>query len=89
MAPFNFLGGYYGSGIGRRGGTVSHFLLGMLRRSYPLTDASGVKKASNLYYSVARVGSGYTDNELKDLQKVINLCAHQLISAITAALEGI
>ena len=23
------LGGYYGSGVGRRGGTISHFLLGV------------------------------------------------------------
>eukprot|EP01124_Arcella_intermedia_P024176 TRINITY_DN4012_c0_g1_i3.p1 TRINITY_DN4012_c0_g1~~TRINITY_DN4012_c0_g1_i3.p1 ORF type:complete len:941 (-),score=258.52 TRINITY_DN4012_c0_g1_i3:49-2478(-) len=52
------LGGYYGAGVGRRGGTISHFLL-------------GVQKGPNLYYSVARVGSGYSDEELKELQAAL------------------
>jgi hypothetical protein len=25
------LGGYYGKGVGRRGGTISHFLLGVMK----------------------------------------------------------
>jgi DNA ligase-4 len=50
------LGGYYGTGIGRRGGTISHFMMGIM-------------KSPNMFYSVCKVGSGYSDTELKVLQK--------------------
>lgn len=49
------LGGYYGSGV-RKGGTISHFLV-------------GVQTRPGVFSSCCRVGSGYNDQELKDLQK--------------------
>lgn len=52
------LGGYYGKGIGRRGGTISHFLL-------------GVMNTPDLFYTVCKVGSGYSDKELNVLQKIL------------------
>ena len=51
------LGGLYGSGV-RKGATISHFLL-------------GVQKAPGVYWSVARVGSGYSDAELRTLQTML------------------
>lgn len=49
------LGGYYGSGV-RKGGTISHFLV-------------GVQIRPGVFASCCRVGSGYNDQELKDLQR--------------------
>lgn len=51
------LGGLYGSGT-RKGASVSHFLL-------------GVQKSPGVYWSVARVGSGYSDAELRQLQTML------------------
>lgn len=51
------LGGLYGSGA-RKGATISHFLL-------------GVQKSPGVYWSVARVGSGYSDAELRTLQTML------------------
>lgn len=51
------LGGLYGSGV-RKGATISHFLL-------------GVQKSPGVYWSVARVGSGYSDAELRTLQTML------------------
>lgn len=45
------MGGYYGAGA-RRGGDVSHFLV-------------GVKKDDDQFYSFGRLGSGYSDIELR------------------------
>jgi len=47
------IGGYFGEG--RLSGTVSHFLL-------------GVATEDNKFWSVARVGCGYSRNELNKLQ---------------------
>lgn len=51
------LGGLYGSGV-RKGATISHFLL-------------GVQKSPGVYWSIARVGSGYSDAELRTLQTML------------------
>lgn len=51
------LGGLYGSGV-RKGATISHFLL-------------GVQKSPGVYWTVARVGSGYSDAELRTLQTML------------------
>jgi DNA ligase-4 len=51
------LGGLYGSGV-RKGATISHFLL-------------GVQKSPGVYWSIARVGSGYSDAELRRLQAML------------------
>ena len=51
------LGGLYGSGV-RKGASISHFLL-------------GVQKSPGVYWSVARVGSGYSDAELRTLQTML------------------
>ena len=59
------IGGYYGSGIGRRGGTISHFLLGV---AAPLQEGEDTPKK---YLSFCKVGSGYSDQELKVLQKML------------------
>lgn len=48
------LGGLYGTGS-RKGGTISQFLM-------------GVKKTDSVFYSVCRVGSGFTDRELSQIQ---------------------
>ncbi|KAL6068764.1 DNA ligase, variant 2 [Balamuthia mandrillaris] len=58
------LGGYYGTGLGRRGGSISHFLLGVVAER----DSAG---RPSLFYSLAKVGSGYTDNELQVLQTTL------------------
>lgn len=62
------LGGYYGTGLGRRGGTISHFLLGVAAQREESTDGSG---KPTLFYSFCKVGSGYSDNELRLLQKML------------------
>ncbi|PRP74389.1 DNA ligase 4-like [Planoprotostelium fungivorum] len=59
------VGGYYGSGVGRRGGTVSHFLLAV---AVPDEERAGGIKA---LHSFCKVGSGYSDEQLKQLQKVL------------------
>lgn len=51
------MGGYYGTGY-RKGGTISQFLLGL-------------KKSDKLFYSMCRVGSGFTDSELKNIQTML------------------
>eukprot|EP00026_Physarum_polycephalum_P001548 Phypoly_transcript_01550.p1 GENE.Phypoly_transcript_01550~~Phypoly_transcript_01550.p1 ORF type:complete len:948 (+),score=159.21 Phypoly_transcript_01550:87-2930(+) len=80
------IGGYYGKGD-RRGGTISHFLLGVAVSSpddnvkrltpdpshdsqpaMPLRDAQG---HPTLFYSVCKVGTGYSDAELQNLQKML------------------
>lgn len=53
------LGGFYGTGQGRRGGTISHFLVGVAVLHGP--DAGK-------YYTLAKVGSGYNDSTLLDIQ---------------------
>jgi DNA ligase-4 len=54
------MGGYYGSG--KRGGIITHFLLGLEDRS---VDADGPR----VYHSFCRVGSGYSMKELNELLK--------------------
>ena len=54
------LGGYYGEGS-RRAGTLSHFLCG-------IKDSN-----SEHYYTIGKVGSGYTDLELKNINDQIGL----------------
>ncbi|GAM24471.1 hypothetical protein SAMD00019534_076460 [Acytostelium subglobosum LB1] len=56
------VGGYYGSGVGRRGGTISHFMLGVRNPEEP----------DNVFYSFCKVGSGYSDAELSELQKLLD-----------------
>jgi DNA ligase-4 len=51
------IGGMYGSGV-CKGASISHFLL-------------GVQKSPGVYWSVARVGSGYYDAELRTLQTTL------------------
>ncbi|KYR02618.1 DNA ligase IV [Tieghemostelium lacteum] len=69
------IGGYYGSGVGRRGGTLSHFMLGVPYfedgldpdRKYPeFEDVDRIP-----FYSFCKVGSGYSDEELKSLQQLL------------------
>merc|ERR1719324_1462940 len=62
------LGGYYGAGIGRRGGTISHFMVGV---KAPIANATPDPNSPILFYSLAKVGSGYTDAELNQLQKML------------------
>lgn len=52
------IGGYYGT---KRRKGISHFLLGV---AVPSTDGGDPK----IFHSVARVGSGYTMEELLELQ---------------------
>ena len=77
------VGGYYGKGD-RRGGSISHFMLGVVRSKEDVTpDGKQVYfRAPNTiihlllllffcntrFLSFAKVGSGYSDNELKILQ---------------------
>lgn len=61
------IGGYYGSGIGRRGGTISHFLLGIVAPR----ESDNTKDDNIKFLSFCKVGSGYSDNELKVLQKML------------------
>ncbi|KDO23955.1 hypothetical protein SPRG_10651 [Saprolegnia parasitica CBS 223.65] len=56
------IGGYYGSGS-RRGGAVSHFLLGVLERTPKASDASVP------VVSFCKVGSGYSLPELEALRE--------------------
>eukprot|EP01105_Mastigella_eilhardi_P010104 TRINITY_DN2365_c0_g1_i9.p1 TRINITY_DN2365_c0_g1~~TRINITY_DN2365_c0_g1_i9.p1 ORF type:complete len:411 (-),score=102.92 TRINITY_DN2365_c0_g1_i9:757-1989(-) len=66
------LGGYYGTGLGRRGGTVSHFMVGVVAEggnTGSAADATAARQPPTLFYSLAKVGSGYSDRELKALQK--------------------
>lgn len=49
------LGGYYGSG--KRGGLVSHFLVGLIADNCEENDAKN-------FYSLCKIGSGYTHKEL-------------------------
>ncbi|EGG24891.1 DNA ligase IV [Cavenderia fasciculata] len=64
------IGGYYGSGVGRRGGTVSHFMLGVQVKD-PDLQLSNSSSDTPLFYSFCKVGSGYSDEELKKLQKAL------------------
>ncbi|KAH3765317.1 DNA ligase IV [Pelomyxa schiedti] len=52
------LGGYYGTG-NRRGGTISHFMIGVLAHN----------EEQIVFHSLAKVGTGYSDSELAVLQK--------------------
>lgn len=67
------IGGYYGTGIGRRGGTISHFLLGIPAPvvNDNVTEGDSKNQKPNKYLSFCKVGSGYTDQELKILQKML------------------
>lgn len=56
------IGAFYGSGVGARGGRLSHFLLGV-----PAPSTEG-KKYGDVWYSAAKVGTGYGFAELADLQ---------------------
>ncbi|OQR90666.1 DNA ligase [Achlya hypogyna] len=56
------IGGYYGSGA-RRGGAVSHFLLGVLER------APSEEDATIPVVSFCKVGTGYTIEELDTLRQ--------------------
>ena len=58
------VGGYYGEG--RRGGTVSHFLLGV-----PAPAGATPAGATPVFQSLARVGSGYSDAQLAALQTLL------------------
>eukprot|EP00005_Dracoamoeba_jomungandri_P014120 CAMPEP_0174278718 /NCGR_PEP_ID=MMETSP0439-20130205/61635_1 /TAXON_ID=0 /ORGANISM="Stereomyxa ramosa, Strain Chinc5" /LENGTH=611 /DNA_ID=CAMNT_0015371163 /DNA_START=565 /DNA_END=2397 /DNA_ORIENTATION=+ len=64
------LGGYYGTGIGRRGGTISHFMLGVIGERDDCIGSTTYGKPTK-FYSFCKVGSGYTDNELRVLQKML------------------
>ncbi|KAJ3058706.1 DNA ligase (ATP), partial [Quaeritorhiza haematococci] len=54
------VGGFYGEG--RRGGALSHFMYAVLDDTTP-DDGSGDKK----YITFGKVGSGYTDEQLKSI----------------------
>ncbi|KAG0420103.1 hypothetical protein HPB47_003677 [Ixodes persulcatus] len=54
------IGGYFGEG--RRGGDVSHFLLGVA------SDERAEDGTPVCFWSVAKVGSGYSDSELEQLR---------------------
>ena len=61
------VGGFYGEG--RRGGTVSHFLLGV-----PSTAVAGGAVAAGappVFEALAKVGSGYSDAQLASLQMLL------------------
>ena len=61
------IGGYYGKGgrsSGRGAGKITHFLLGVSLTKTP--DPKDV-----IYYSFCRVGTGYSDQELEVLQKIL------------------
>ncbi|KAN0022290.1 hypothetical protein ACTFIU_004466 [Dictyostelium citrinum] len=71
------IGGYYGSGLNRRGGTISHFMLGVPfipskdqldGTDIDIDDESSIDR-NVIFYSFCKVGSGYTDLQLKSLQK--------------------
>ena len=59
------LGGYYGEGV-RRGGDISHFLLGVAEK---VDLASGARPRH--FYSFCKVGSGYTQAELQQLRETL------------------
>eukprot|EP01094_Clydonella_sp_ATCC50884_P022854 TRINITY_DN533_c0_g1_i1.p1 TRINITY_DN533_c0_g1~~TRINITY_DN533_c0_g1_i1.p1 ORF type:complete len:650 (+),score=150.88 TRINITY_DN533_c0_g1_i1:101-1951(+) len=59
------VGGYYGTGIGRRGGTISHFMLAV---KAPPSHTAGGGSQEPVFWSFCKVGSGYSDSELKELQ---------------------
>eukprot|EP01132_Coremiostelium_polycephalum_P002500 gene2500-3093_t len=62
------IGGYYGSGVGRRGGTLSHFMLGV-----PYFGPDGEDRCDDpVFYSFCKVGSGYSYQELRELQKSLD-----------------
>ncbi|EGC36387.1 hypothetical protein DICPUDRAFT_97591 [Dictyostelium purpureum] len=65
------IGGYYGSGINRRGGTISHFMLGVAYCPDDVVDEESLQEKV-VFYSFCKVGSGYTDEQLKILQKELD-----------------
>lgn len=79
------VGGYYGSGIGRRAGTISHFLLGvrvppsssLLSDQSPFSSSSSASSSFTSppegpeFHSFCKVGSGYSLRELAVLQKTL------------------
>ncbi|KAF2069812.1 hypothetical protein CYY_008872 [Polysphondylium violaceum] len=69
------IGGYYGSGVGRRGGTISHFLLGVpfIPDDIDFEDFNQNQSSTNniQFFSFCKVGAGYTDQELQGLQKLL------------------
>lgn len=79
------VGGYYGSGIGRRAGTISHFLLGvrvppsssLLSDQSPFSSSSSASSSFSSppegpeFHSFCKVGSGYSLRELAALQKTL------------------
>ncbi|EFA81882.1 DNA ligase IV [Heterostelium album PN500] len=63
------VGGYYGSGVGRRGGTISHFILGVPELLEQQEGEEQQQKQLVTFKSFCKVGSGYTDSELRTLQE--------------------
>ena len=67
------VGGYYGEG--RRGGTLSHFLLGVPSESEAATSgassATTTEATTPVFMSIAKVGSGYSDAQLASLQMLL------------------
>jgi len=86
------IGGYYGTGLGKRGGTISHFLMGVrLSPStpfYPLLSSSSSSSSSSLSSSrSSSFNSGKEGAEFLSFCKVGTGYTFKELSALQKALE--